>query len=179
MKIVKTKLQGCVVIEPKIFGDDRGFFLETFQASRYAQDAGINLPFVQDNYSRSAKGVLRGLHFQMRKPQGKLVRVVKGMVYDVAVDIRNGSSTYGEWEAVLLSEENKKQFWIPPGFAHGFMVMSDVADFEYKCTDYYDPGQEGCIIWNDEELNIPWPLKNPMLSDKDLLGKAFEHISFD
>jgi len=179
VKIVKTKLQGCVVIEPKIFGDDRGFFLETFQASRYAQDAGINLPFVQDNYSRSAKGVLRGLHFQMRKPQGKLVRVVKGMVYDVAVDIRNGSSTYGEWEAVLLSEENKKQFWIPPGFAHGFMVMSDVADFEYKCTDYYDPGQEGCIIWNDEELNIPWPLKNPMLSDKDLLGKAFEHISFD
>jgi|TARA_B110000483_G_scaffold233316_1_gene301930 dTDP-4-dehydrorhamnose 3,5-epimerase len=176
MKVIQTKLQDCVIIEPKIFGDDRGFFLETFQLSRYAQDAGINLPFVQDNYSRSVKGVLRGLHFQLKKPQGKLVRVAKGLVYDVAVDIRNGSSTYGEWEGVLLSEENKKQFWIPPGFAHGFIVMSDVADFEYKCTEYYDPGQEGCIIWNDKQLAIPWPSKNPILSEKDMQGKQFQEI---
>lgn len=177
MKVIQTKLKDCVIIEPKIFGDDRGFFLETFQLSRYSQDAGINLPFVQDNYSRSVKGVLRGLHFQRRKPQGKLVRVVKGLVYDVAVDIRKGSSTYGEWESVLLSEENKKQFWIPPGFAHGFMVMSDVADFEYKCTEFYDPGQEGCIIWNDKQLSIHWPSKNPILSKKDMQGKQFQEIN--
>jgi dTDP-4-dehydrorhamnose 3,5-epimerase len=177
MKVIQTKLKDCVIIEPKIFGDDRGFFLETFQLSRYSQDAGINLPFVQDNYSRSVKGVLRGLHFQRRKPQGKLVRVVKGLVYDVAVDIRKGSSTYGEWEGVLLSEENKKQFWIPPGFAHGFMVMSDVADFEYKCTEYYDPEQEGCIIWNDKQLAIHWPSKNPILSEKDMQGKQFQEIN--
>ena len=167
MKIKETRLKDCVVIEPKVFGDKRGFFLETFQDKRYAALAGINLTFVQDNHSRSSKGVLRGLHFQKTKPQGKLVRVVSGEVYDVAVDIRHGSTTFGQWEAVILSEENKKQLWVPPGFAHGFVVLSDFADFEYKCTDYYDPSDEGCLIWNDPELSISWPISNPKLSEKD------------
>jgi dTDP-4-dehydrorhamnose 3,5-epimerase len=167
MNVIKTKLKDCVIIEPKIFGDERGFFLETFRSDRYADLAGINLPFVQDNHSRSSKGVLRGLHFQKTKPQGKLVRVVSGMVYDVAVDIRHGSPTYGQWEAVILSEENKTQFWVPPGFAHGFVVLSETADFEYKCTDYYDPSDEGSLLWDDPELNIPWPIDNPKLSEKD------------
>ena len=167
MKVVKTKLKDCVVIEPKVFGDERGFFLETFQLSRYAEEAGITLPFVQDNHSRSSKGVLRGLHFQIKKPQGKLVRVVKGEVYDIAVDIRPDSNTFGQWEGVILSEENKKQLWVPPGFAHGFLVLSDVADFEYKCTDYYDPSDEGSILWSDPDLKIDWPMLNPILSEKD------------
>ena len=167
MNVIKTKLEDCVVIEPNIFGDDRGFFLETFNTSRYADLAGITLPFVQDNHSRSSKGVLRGLHFQKTKPQGKLVRVVRGEVYDVAVDIREGSNTFGKWEGVLLSEANKKQFWVPPGFAHGFLVLSDIADFEYKCTDYYDPYDEGSILWSDPALNISWSISNPILSDKD------------
>ena len=168
MNVVKTSLDGCVIIEPRVFGDGRGFFLESFHTSRYADLAGISLPFVQDNHSRSLKGVLRGLHFQKTKPQGKLVRVVRGEVYDVAVDIRQGSSTFGRWEAIVLSEENKKQFWIPPGFAHGFVVLSDVADFEYKCTDYYNPSDEGSILWCDEDLGIRWPVENPILSDKDI-----------
>ena len=167
MNVVKTKLHDCVIIEPKVFGDERGFFLETFQAERYAAQAGITLPFLQDNHSRSSKGVLRGLHFQINKPQGKLVRVVKGKVYDVAVDIREGSATFGQWEAVILSEENKIQFWVPPGFAHGFVVLSETADFEYKCTDYYDPSDEGSILWNDPDLNISWPTDFPNLSEKD------------
>lgn len=167
MNVIQTKLKDCVIIQPKVFGDERGFFLETFQANRYADLAGINLPFVQDNHSRSLKGVLRGLHFQKTKPQGKLVRVVQGEVYDVAVDIRQGSSTYGKWEAVILSEKNKSQFWIPPGFAHGFVVLSQTADFEYKCTDYYDPADEGSLLWNDSDLNISWPIDNPKLSEKD------------
>ena len=171
MKVSHTKLKGCVIIEPRVFGDDRGFFLETFQAVRYEQEAGIDLPFVQDNHSRSARGVLRGLHFQKTKPQGKLVRVVRGEVYDVAVDIRKGSATFGEWEGVILSEGNKKQFWVPPGFAHGFVVLSATADFEYKCTDYYDPSDEGCILWSDPDLNIPWPIANPVLSTKDESAK--------
>jgi len=167
MNVIKTKLKDCVIIEPKVFGDERGFFLETFQADRYADLASISLPFVQDNHSRSSRGVLRGLHFQKTKPQGKLVRVVRGEVYDVAVDIRQGSPTYGQWEAVILSEENKTQFWVPPGFAHGFVVLSETADFEYKCTDYYDPSDEGSLLWNDPGLNIPWPIDNPKLSEKD------------
>ena len=171
MKISHSKLKGCVIIEPRVFGDDRGFFLETFQAARYKQEAGIDLPFVQDNHSRSARGVLRGLHFQKTKPQGKLVRVVSGEVYDVAVDIRKGSGTFGEWEGVILSEDNKKQFWVPPGFAHGFVVLSDTADFEYKCTDYYDPSDEGSILWSDPDLDIPWPIANPVLSTKDESAK--------
>jgi dTDP-4-dehydrorhamnose 3,5-epimerase len=171
MKISHSKLKGCVIIEPRVFGDERGFFLETFQAVRYEQEAGIDLPFVQDNHSRSARGVLRGLHFQKTKPQGKLVRVVRGEVYDVAVDIRKGSATFGEWEGVILSEGNKKQFWVPPGFAHGFVVLSDTADFEYKCTDYYDPSDEGSILWSDPDLDIPWPIANPVLSAKDESAK--------
>ena len=168
MNIVQTSLKDCVVIEPKVFGDKRGFFLETFHTSRYADLAGISLPFVQDNHSRSSKGVLRGLHFQKTKPQGKLVSVVRGEVYDVAVDIRKGSSTFGEWVGVILSEENKKQLWVPPGFAHGFVVLSEIADFEYKCTDYYDPLDEGSILWNDPDLAIGWPVENPILSGKDI-----------
>ena len=168
MNVIKTKLKDCVIIEPKVFGDERGFFLETFQADRYANLAGINLSFVQDNHSRSSKGVLRGLHFQKTKPQGKLVRVVRGEVYDVAVDIRQDSSTYGQWEAVILSEENKTQFWVPPGFAHGFVVLSETADFEYKCTDDYDPSDELRMFWNAPDLNIPWPIDNPKLSEKDV-----------
>ena len=171
MKISNSKLKGCVIIEPRVFGDERGFFLETFQAIRYEQEAGIDLPFVQDNYSRSTRGVLRGLHFQKTKPQGKLVRAVRGEVYDVAVDIRKGSATFGEWEGVILSEDNKKQFWVPPGFAHGFVVLSDTADFEYKCTDYYDPSDEGSILWSDPDLDIPWPIANPVLSTKDESAK--------
>jgi len=171
MKVSHSKLKGCVIIEPRVFGDERGFFLETFQAVRYKQEAGIDLPFVQDNHSRSARGVLRGLHFQKTKPQGKLVRVVLGEVYDVALDIRKGSPTFGEWEGVILSEDNKKQFWLPPGFAHGFVVLSDTADFEYKCTDYYDPSDEGSILWNDPDLDIPWPIANPVLSAKDESAK--------
>ena len=171
MKISHTKLKGCVIIEPHVFGDERGFFLETFQAVRYEQEAGIDLPFFQDNHSRSARGVLRGLHFQKTKPQGKLVRVVRGEVYDVAVDIRKGSATFGQWEGVILSEDNKKQFWVPPGFAHGFVVVSTTADLEYKCTDYYDPSDEGSILWSDPDLNIPWPIANPVLSTKDQSAK--------
>jgi len=167
MNVIKTKLDGCVIIEPKVFGDERGFFLETFQAERYISEAGITLPFVQDNHSRSSKSVLRGLHFQKTKPQGKLVRVVRGQVYDVAVDIRKGSLTYGQWEGLILSEENKTQLWVPPGFAHGFVVLSDTADFEYKCTDYYDPSDEGSILWNDPDLDISWPVESPVLSNKD------------
>jgi dTDP-4-dehydrorhamnose 3,5-epimerase len=177
VKVIETKLQDCVIIEPKVFGDERGFFLETFQAARYAEVAGISLPFVQDNHSRSSKGVLRGLHFQKTKPQGKLVRVVRGEVYDVAVDIRAGSATYGQWEAVILSEENKKQFWVPPGFAHGFVVMSDTADFEYKCTDYYDPSDEGSLLWNDPDLGIPWPVASPTLSEKDAQAPVLADLS--
>ena len=171
MKVIHSKLKGCVIIEPQVFGDERGFFLETFQAARYEQEAGIDVAFVQDNHSRSARGVLRGLHFQKTKPQGKLVRVVSGEVYDVALDIRKGSATFGEWEGVILSEDNKKQFWVPPGFAHGFVVLSDTADFEYKCTDYYDPSDEGSILWSDPDLDIRWPIANPVLSTKDESAK--------
>jgi dTDP-4-dehydrorhamnose 3,5-epimerase len=158
MQVMKTSIAGVVVIEPKVFGDERGFFLETFQDQRYREMAGIDLPFVQDNHSRSRKGVLRGLHFQRKKPQGKLVRVVRGEVFDVAVDIRPGSPTFGKWEGVILSEENKRQFWVPPGMAHGFLVLSDFADFEYKCTDYYDSSDEGSLIWNDPDVGIDWPI---------------------
>ena len=167
MNIIRTKLKDCLIIEPKVFNDERGFFFESFQADRYADLAGITLPFVQDNHSHSSRDVLRGLHLQKTKPQGKLVRVVKGEVYDVAVDIRLGSPTYGQWESVILSEENKTQFWVPPGFAHGFVVLSETADFEYKCTDYYDSSDEGSLLWSDPELNINWPIKNPKLSEKD------------
>jgi dTDP-4-dehydrorhamnose 3,5-epimerase len=167
MKVIRTKLNGVVIIEPKVFGDERGFFLETFNSSRYKDLANINETFVQDNHSRSSQGVLRGLHFQKSKPQGKLVRVVSGEVYDVAVDIDPASVTYGCYEGVILSAANKRQFYVPPGYAHGFAVLSNTADFEYKCTDYYDPADEGGIIWNDPDIAIDWPISNPVLSDKD------------
>ena len=174
MKVIKTDVAGAVIIEPKVFGDERGFFLETFQSERYKELAGIELDFVQDNHSRSGKNVLRGLHFQKSRPQGKLVRVVRGEVFDVAVDIRKDSPTYGQWAGVYLTEENKRQFWVPPGLAHGFVVLSDVADFEYKCTDYYDPSDEGCLIWNDPTVAIEWPEGiEPILSEKDKLGSLF------
>lgn len=176
MNIIKTKLEGAIIIEPKVFGDHRGFFMETFQKSRYIE-AGITLDFVQDNHSRSSKGVLRGLHFQKTKPQGKLVRVVQGEVFDVAVDIRQDSPTYGQWEGVLLTEENKRQFYVPPGFAHGFVVLSDTADFEYKCTDYYDPTDEGSLLWNDPVLAIDWPIKDVQLSEKDQNAPSFVEFS--
>ncbi len=173
MKVLKTKLDDCVIIEPKIFSDARGFFLETYRDSYYSDLAGISIPFVQDNHSRSSKGVLRGLHFQKKKPQGKLVRVVSGKVFDVAVDIRKDSKTYGKWDSVILSGDNKKQFWVPPGFAHGFLVLSDFADFEYKCTDYYNPEDEHSILWNDPSLAISWPNKDPIISNKDAAAPAF------
>lgn len=178
MKIIKTKLKDCFLIQPKVHSDERGFFLETFHTDRYHRLAGIKLPFVQDNHSRSSKGVLRGLHFQKTKPQGKLVRVVKGKVYDVALDIRKDSHSFGLWEGVILSEENKNQLWVPPGFAHGFLVLSEMADFEYKCTDYYDPSDEGSILWNDPDLQISWPLKNPTLSDKDSSARRLVDLKF-
>ncbi|KHT36731.1 dTDP-4-dehydrorhamnose 3,5-epimerase [Pectobacterium carotovorum] len=176
MQVKDTRIEGVKIIQPKVFGDDRGFFLETFEKKRYQEMLNINLDFVQDNHSRSSKGVLRGLHFQRSNPQGKLVRVVRGEVFDVAVDIRPDSPTYGAWEGVILSEENKTQFWIPPGLAHGFVVLSDVADFEYKCTDYYNPANEGCLVWNDPDVGIEWPITNPLLSEKDKLGKLFKEL---
>lgn len=178
MKVNDTKIHDVKLIEPKTFGDKRGFFLETFEKKRYQEALNIDFDFVQDNHSRSSHGVLRGLHFQTKNPQGKLVRVVRGKVFDVAVDIRPDSPTYGQWEGVILSEENKNQFWIPPGLAHGFVVLSDIADFEYKCTDYYTPGFEGCLLWNDPELAIEWPIDfAPTLSEKDKLGKLFRELA--
>ncbi|MCZ2721340.1 dTDP-4-dehydrorhamnose 3,5-epimerase [Marinomonas sp. 15G1-11] len=177
MQVTKTAVDGVLIIEPKVFGDERGFFLESFQESRYQELCGIKSRFVQDNHSRSGKNVLRGLHFQKSKPQGKLVRVVRGEVFDVAVDIRKDSPTYGQWAGVLLSEDNKKQFWVPPGLAHGFVVLSEVADFEYKCTDYYDPSDEGCLIWNDPTVAIEWPEGiQPLLSEKDAVGLPFTDL---
>jgi len=168
MKVTETKLAGMLIIEPKVFGDARGFFKETFQAERY-QEAGIEYTFVQDNYSRSQKGVLRGLHFQITKPQGKLVSCPKGAVFDVAVDIDPESTTYGQYVGVELTEENHKQLWVPPGYAHGFCVLTETADFQYKCTDYYDPSDEGGVIWNDPDVAIEWPIDDPSLSSKDAL----------
>lgn len=177
MNVVSTDILGAVIIEPKVFGDERGFFLETYQCNRYKEQANIEYDFVQDNHSRSSKGVLRGLHYQIERPQGKLVRVVSGAVFDVAVDLRKESPTYGSWAGVLLSSENKRQFWVPPGLAHGFLVLSDYADFEYKCTDYYNSSDEGCLIWNDPDLDIQWPLVlSPNLSSKDINGRFFKDI---
>ncbi|MCL6378267.1 dTDP-4-dehydrorhamnose 3,5-epimerase [Pectobacterium brasiliense] len=177
MQVKDTRIEGVKIVQPKVFGDARGFFLETFEKRRYQEMLNIDLDFVQDNHSRSSKGVLRGLHFQRSNPQGKLVRVVRGEVFDVAVDIRPSSPTYGAWEGVILSEENKTQFWIPPGLAHGFVVLSEVADFEYKCTDYYNPANEGCLLWNDPDVGIEWPVTEPLLSEKDKLGKRFKELA--
>lgn len=166
MKVIETALPGVLIIEPKAFGDHRGFFLETFQVERY-REAGITLPFVQDNHSRSQRGVLRGLHFQKTRPQGKLVSVSRGAVYDVAVDIDPASATYGQFVGVELNDDNHRQLWIPPGYAHGFCVLSEVADFQYKCTDFYFPADEGGLLWNDPDVGIPWPIEAPQLSAKD------------
>lgn len=176
IKVIQTNIEDCFIIEPRIFGDDRGFFLETYHEDRYSSLLGIKEKFVQDNRSRSIKNVLRGLHFQKTKPQGKLVSVTRGIVFDVAVDLRANSRTFGQYASVILSEENKKQFYIPPGFAHGFAVLSDIVDFQYKCTDYYDPNDEAGILWNDKDINIDWPIKNPILSKKDLSQPSFETI---
>ena len=175
MKVIETALPGVLIIEPKVFGDHRGFFLETFQVDRY-REAGITLPFVQDNHSRSQRGVLRGLHFQKTRPQGKLVSVSRGAVYDVAVDIDPASATCGKFVGVELNDENHRQLWIPPGYAHGFCVVSDVADFQYKCTDYYFPGDEGGLIWNDPDVGIPWPIAEPQLSGKDLKNPRLREL---
>ena len=169
MKVVETSLPGCVIIEPAVFGDDRGFFFETWNADRYGQ-LGLPDKFVQSNVSSSARGVLRGLHYQWPNPQGKLVSVLEGEVYDVAVDIRRGSPTFGRWAAVILSAENKRQFWIPEGFAHGFAVLSERAIFSYLCTAQYDKSADASVRWNDADIAIDWPIDAPLLSDKD--GKA-------
>lgn len=166
MKITPTELPEVLIIDPKVHGDSRGFFYESFQAQRYAE-VGIQGPFVQDNLSRSVRGTLRGLHFQEPKAQGKLIQVLRGVVWDVAVDVRRGSPRFGRWVALELSESTPRQLWIPPGFAHGFCVLSDSADFFYKCTELYAPEAERAIAWNDPSLGIPWPLTEPLLSAKD------------
>ena len=175
MQKVTTSLDGVLLLEPKVFGDDRGFFFESFNARLFEELTGHRTGFVQDNHSRSARGVLRGLHYQVRRPQGKLVRVVDGEVFDVAVDIRTSSPTFGRWFGHRLSAENKLQLWIPPGFAHGFVVLSESADFLYKTTDYWSPENERCIAWNDPDLAVEWPLDGtvPAVSAKDARGVPF------
>ncbi|MDP2416907.1 MAG: dTDP-4-dehydrorhamnose 3,5-epimerase [Hydrogenophaga sp.] len=171
MKATPTAIPDVMVIEPKVFGDARGFFFESFNQQAFNNATSLSVNFVQDNHSRSAKGVLRGLHYQLQQPQGKLVRVVRGAVFDVAVDIRKSSPTFGQWVGVELSEDNHKQLWVPPGFAHGFLVLSESADFLYKTTDYYAPAHERCIAWNDEAIGIEWPAGiAPQLSAKDQAG---------
>jgi dTDP-4-dehydrorhamnose 3,5-epimerase len=175
LTIVKSEIPGVLVIEPRVFGDDRGFFYESYNERAFADATGIRAHFVQDNHSRSARNVLRGLHYQIRQPQGKLVRVTAGEIYDVAVDIRRSSATFGKWAAVVLSASNKKMCWVPPGFAHGFLVVSDHAEVQYKTTDYWAPQHERCIVWNDPDLAIPWPLKGePILSQKDRTGLSLK-----
>lgn len=176
MNVTDTPLAGLKVIDPRVFEDPRGFFLETFNAGKYAA-AGVPGNFVQDNWSRSQKGTLRGLHFQHPKGQGKLVWVPRGAVWDVAVDIRKGSPTFGKWFGLELSEANKKQLWIPPGFAHGFCVLSDVADFVYKCTELYAPDCEQAVRWDDPALGVEWPVKQPLLSKKDLAAPLLKDVA--
>lgn len=174
MKVTSFTIPEIVLIEPKVFGDERGFFFESFNQARFEETVGRKINFVQDNHSRSVKNVLRGLHYQIQQPQGKLVRVVQGEVFDVAVDLRKSSPTFGRWVGQVLSAENKHQLWIPEGFAHGFVVLSDTAEFLYKTTDYYAPAHERCLLWNDPVLNIQWPLGiAPVLSAKDTQGKPF------
>lgn len=175
---INTPIEGLVIIEPKLFGDHRGYFFEAYNYEDF-MNAGLDMTFVQDNQSKSSKGVLRGLHFQTEQPQGKLVRVISGEVFDVAVDLRKGSPTYKQWYGLVLSAENKKQFYIPPGFAHGFLVLSDDAEFTYKCTDYYHPEFESGIIWNDPDIGIEWPvqsLSEILLSEKDKALKTIAEL---
>ena len=180
MKVIETDIPDVKIIEPDVFGDERGFFMETWNQNKFEElVTGKPTQFVQDNHSKSKKGILRGLHYQTENTQGKLVRVVSGEVFDVAVDIRKESPTFGKWEGVYLSAENKRQLWIPEGFAHGFYVISDEAEFVYKCTDYYNPSAEHTILWNDPELGIEWPLQNePLLSIKDQQGCLFIETQF-
>ena len=176
MQKIKTELPDCFILEPEVHGDERGFFLETWN-KRTFDDLGLTMPFVQDNHSRSARGVLRGIHYQVVHPQGKLVRVTRGAVYDIAVDLRKQSPTFGKWTGVELSEENRRIFWVPPGFGHGFYVTSETADVQYKCTEYYMPGNDRSIRWNDPEIGIAWPLTSrdePMLSNKDAAAKMLK-----
>ena len=170
MKVISTSIPDVLIIEPKVFGDSRGFFFESFNQKNFSRETGLDVKFVQDNHSRSAKGVLRGLHYQVRQPQGKLVRVVRGAVFDVSVDIRKSSPTFGRWIGVELSEDNYRQLWVPPGFAHGFYVLSESADFLYKTTDYYIPDFERSLLWNDSDIGISWPIGDgtqPITSAKD------------
>jgi len=172
MQVQTTRIPDVLIFEPKVFGDDRGFFYESFNERRFIELTGIETSFVQDNHSKSARNVLRGLHYQIQQPQGKLVRVVAGEVFDVAVDIRKSSATFGQWVGVILSAENKRQLWVPPGFAHGFVVTSESAEFLYKTTDYWAPEHERSILWNDPAIGIEWPMREaPMLSGKDQVGK--------
>lgn len=176
MNFIETSLPGVVIIEPKVFGDDRGFFMESWNARAFAE-AGIPGPWVQDNHSRSARGVLRGLHYQVRQTQGKLVRASAGAVFDVAVDLRRSSPHFGKWTGVELSAENKRMLWVPPGFAHGFLTLTDTADFQYKCTDFYAPEWERALLWNDPAICIEWPLeadRQPALSAKDAAGLTLD-----
>ena len=176
MKVTESGIKGVYTIEPDVYIDDRGFFMETFHNERYRKLLGINLDFVQDNISRSSKNVLRGMHFQKNYPQGKIVSASRGEILDVVVDLRKDSPTYGTWESFRLSEKNKLQVWIPPGFAHGFLVMSDSADFEYKCTEYYHPEDELCLMWNDPEVAIDWTINDPILSEKDKKGLSLKDL---
>jgi len=178
MNVIRCQLEGLLIIEPKVFGDSRGFFMESWNQSRY-ETAGLTQHFVQDNISFSHRGALRGLHFQNPAPQGKLVSVLQGEVFDVAVDLRRSSSTFGKAEGFLLSGENKRQFYVPPGFAHGFLVLSDTALFHYKCTAFYSPKDEMTLLWNDPELAIDWPLQNPTLSEKDAKGLRLRELPVD
>lgn len=172
MHVIATAIPDVLILEPKVFGDERGFFMESFNARTFADVTGCDAVFVQDNHSRSAQNVLRGLHYQLQQPQGKLVRCARGRVYDVAVDLRRASATFGQWVGTELSEDNKRQLWVPPGFAHGFVVLSESADFLYKTTDYYAPEFERCILWNDPAIAVAWPItRPPSLSAKDCKGQ--------
>ncbi|HEY0720125.1 MAG TPA: dTDP-4-dehydrorhamnose 3,5-epimerase [Gammaproteobacteria bacterium] len=176
MKAIATAIADVMILEPQVFGDSRGFFFESYNERKFREATGVAPHFVQDNHSRSAQGVLRGLHYQVEKAQGKLVRVTAGEVFDVAVDIRKGSPTFGQWAGVILSAENKRQLWIPAGLAHGFVVLSESADFLYKTTEYYAPEHERCILWNDPDLAIEWPIRDaPLLSAKDAAGARFKN----
>ena len=176
MKVTESGIKGVFIIEPDVYEDDRGFFMETFHNERYRKLLGINLDFVQDNISRSSKNVLRGMHFQKNYPQGKIVSASRGEILDVVVDLRKDSPTYGTWESFRLSEKNKLQVWIPPGFAHGFLVMSDSADIDYKCTEYYHLEDELCLMWNDPEVAIDWTINDPILSEKDKKGLSLKDL---
>ncbi len=176
MEVIKTKLNDCLILKPTIFSDNRGFFMETYSQLKYEKILNTKDKFVQDNFSSSKNKVLRGLHLQKKNPQGKLVQVLHGEIFDVAVDLRANSETFGRWEGVTLSSKNKKQFWIPPGFAHGFIVISDQAYFQYKCTEYYAPDDEFCILWNDPSIDIDWPIDKPIVSEKDQGGITLQEF---